>query len=192
MIAAIPVITAVTIQDSARSVGSRERSWLNAGTGNRCRYGVASSPGSAGRARPSWAAVSDMPGAYSHAVPPTEPSPPGRLILAGAPLGDPADASPRLRAALAVAPVIAAEDTRRLRRLAAALEVPLTGRVISYYDANERARVPGLLAALHRGEDVLVITDAGMPGVSDPGYRLVAAAVAEGLPVTAVPGPSAV
>jgi 16S rRNA (cytidine1402-2'-O)-methyltransferase len=114
------------------------------------------------------------------------------LILAGAPLGDPADASPRLRAALATVPVIAAEDTRRLRRLAAALEVPLTGRVVSYYDANERARVPGLLAALRRGEDVLVITDAGMPGVSDPGYRLVAAAVAEGLPVTALPGPSAV
>jgi 16S rRNA (cytidine1402-2'-O)-methyltransferase len=88
--------------------------------------------------------------------------------------------------------VIAAEDTRRLRRLAAALEVPLAGRVVSYYDANERARVPGLLAALRRGEDVLVITDAGMPGVSDPGYRLVAAAVAEGLPVTALPGPSAV
>ena len=125
-------------------------------------------------------------------MPPAEHSPPGRLILAGAPLGDPADASPRLRAALAAAPVIAAEDTRRLRRLAAALEVPLAGRVVSYYDANERARIPGLLAALHRGEDVLVITDAGMPGVSDPGYRLVAAAVAEGIPVTAVPGPSAV
>jgi 16S rRNA (cytidine1402-2'-O)-methyltransferase len=114
------------------------------------------------------------------------------LILAGAPLGDPADASPRLRAALATVPVIAAEDTRRLHRLATALEVPLVGRVVSYYDANERARVPGLLAALRRGEDVLVITDAGMPGVSDPGYRLVAAAVAEGLPVTALPGPSAV
>jgi 16S rRNA (cytidine1402-2'-O)-methyltransferase len=114
------------------------------------------------------------------------------LILAGAPLGDPADASPRLRAALAAAPVIAAEDTRRLRRLAAALEIALTGRVVSYYDANERARVPGLIAALRAGEDVLVVTDAGMPSVSDPGYRLVAAAVAEGLPVTALPGPSAV
>src|SRR5262249_12669074 len=192
MSAAIPVITAVTIQDSAGSAGSRERSWLNAGTRNRRRPGVAPSSGCAGRARPSWAAVSDMAEAYSHAVPPAEHSPPGGLILAGAPLGDPADASPRLRAALAAAPVIAAEDTRRLRRLAAALEVPLAGRVVSYYDANERARIPGLLAALHRGEDVLVITDAGMPGVSDPGYRLVAAAVAEGIPVTAVPGPSAV
>jgi 16S rRNA (cytidine1402-2'-O)-methyltransferase len=97
-----------------------------------------------------------------------------------------------LRAALAAVPVIAAEDTRRLRRLAAALEVPLSARVVSYYDANERARIPGLLAALHGGEDVLVVTDAGMPSVSDPGYRLVAAAAAEGLPVTALPGPSAV
>ena len=138
-----------------------------------------------------------MPGSifsprYSPAVPPAEPPRPGTLILAGAPIGDPSDASPRLRAALAAAPVIAAEDTRRLRRLAAALDVPLAGRVVSYYDANERARIPGLLAALHAGEDVLVVTDAGMPSVSDPGYRLVAAAVAEGLPVTALPGPSAV
>jgi 16S rRNA (cytidine1402-2'-O)-methyltransferase len=125
-------------------------------------------------------------------VPPAEPPRPGTLILAGAPLGDPSDASARLRAALAAVPVIAAEDTRRLRRLAAALDVPLSARVVSYYDANERARIPGLLAALHGGEDVLVVTDAGMPSVSDPGYRLVAAAVADGLPVTALPGPSAV
>ena len=125
-------------------------------------------------------------------MPPAEPPRPGTLILAGAPIGDPADASPRLRAALATVPVIAAEDTRRLRRLAAALDVPLSARIVSYYDANERARIPGLLAALHGGEDVLVVTDAGMPSVSDPGYRLVAAAVAEGLPVTALPGPSAV
>jgi 16S rRNA (cytidine1402-2'-O)-methyltransferase len=125
-------------------------------------------------------------------VPPAEPPRPGTLILAGAPLGEPGDASPRLRAALAAAPVIAAEDTRRLRRLAAALEVPLAGRVVSYYDANERARIPGLVEALHAGEDVLLVTDAGMPSVSDPGYRLVAAVVAEGLPVTSLPGPSAV
>jgi 16S rRNA (cytidine1402-2'-O)-methyltransferase len=127
----------------------------------------------------------------SLAEPPTQKAP-GTLILAGAPLGDPADASPRLRAALAAAPVIAAEDTRRLRRLAAALDVPLRARVVSYYDGVERARVPTLLAALHEGQDVLLVTDAGMPSVSDPGYRLVAAVVAEGLPVTALPGPSAV
>ena len=125
-------------------------------------------------------------------MPPAEPPRSGTLILAGVPLGEPSDASPRLRAALAAAPVIAAEDTRRLRRLAAALSVPLSARVVSYYDANERARIPGLLAALHGGEDVLLVTDAGMPSVSDPGYRLVAAAVADGLPVTALPGPSAV
>jgi 16S rRNA (cytidine1402-2'-O)-methyltransferase len=116
----------------------------------------------------------------------------GRVILAGVPLGQAGDASARLRAALASAPVIAAEDTRRLRRLCADLDIRPTGRVVSFFDANEAARVPGLLDALRSGQDVLVITDAGMPSVSDPGYRLVAAAVAAGLDVTALPGPSAV
>jgi 16S rRNA (cytidine1402-2'-O)-methyltransferase len=116
----------------------------------------------------------------------------GRVILAGVPLGQAGDASARLRAALASAPVIAAEDTRRLRRLCADLDIRPTGRVVSFFDANEAARVPGLLDALRSGHDVLVITDAGMPSVSDPGYRLVAAAVAAGLDVTALPGPSAV
>ncbi|HEX6469569.1 MAG TPA: 16S rRNA (cytidine(1402)-2'-O)-methyltransferase [Streptosporangiaceae bacterium] len=117
---------------------------------------------------------------------------PGTLILAGAPIGRPEDASARLRAALAGADVIAAEDTRRLRRLAADLEVVPSARVVSYYDANERARARELIGELRAGRDVLVITDAGLPGVSDPGYRLVAAAVAAGVPVTVVPGPSAV
>ena len=117
---------------------------------------------------------------------------PGRVLLAGTPLGRPQDASERLRDALASAPVIAAEDTRRLRRLCADLGVRPTGRVVSFYDANEAARVPQLLAALRDGEDVLVVTDAGMPSVSDPGYRLVAAAVSAGLDVTSLPGPSAV
>jgi 16S rRNA (cytidine1402-2'-O)-methyltransferase len=116
----------------------------------------------------------------------------GTLILAGVPLGNPADASPRLRAALAAADVVAAEDTRRLRRLAADLEVPLPGRVVSYYDSTEAARTPDLVAALRDGRDVLLVTDAGMPSVSDPGYRLVAAAVAAGIRVTTLPGPSAV
>jgi 16S rRNA (cytidine1402-2'-O)-methyltransferase len=116
----------------------------------------------------------------------------GRVILAGVPLGQAGDASARLRAALASAPVIAAEDTRRLRRLCADLDIRPTGRVVSFFDANEAARVPGLVDALRSGQDVLVITDAGMPSVSDPGYRLVAAAVAAGLDVTALPGPSAV
>ncbi len=116
----------------------------------------------------------------------------GRVVLAGAPLGQAGDASARLRAALASAPVIAAEDTRRLRRLCADLDVRPTGRVVSFFDANEAARVPALLDALRAGQDVLVVSDAGMPSVSDPGYRLVAAAVAAGLGVTALPGPSAV
>ena len=113
-------------------------------------------------------------------------------MLAGTPLGRPQDASERLREALADAPVIAAEDTRRLRRLCVDLGIRPNGRVVSFYDANEVARVPQLLAALRDGQDVLVVTDAGMPSVSDPGYRLVVAAVAAGLDVTALPGPSAV
>ncbi|WP_405087114.1 16S rRNA (cytidine(1402)-2'-O)-methyltransferase [Microbispora sp. NBC_01389] len=114
------------------------------------------------------------------------------LVLAAAPIGQPKDASPRLREVLATADVIAAEDTRRLRRLTADLEVTPTGRVVSYYDANESARAAELLEALREGRTVVVITDAGMPGVSDPGYRLTRLAVEAGLPVTALPGPSAV
>jgi 16S rRNA (cytidine1402-2'-O)-methyltransferase len=116
----------------------------------------------------------------------------GVLVLAGTPIGDPADASPRLVRELAGADVVAAEDTRRLRRLARDLGVELTGRVVSYYDANEAGRTPELVEAMQAGQRVLLVTDAGMPSVSDPGYRLVAAAVEAGLPVTAVPGPSAV
>jgi len=116
----------------------------------------------------------------------------GTLILAAAPIGRADDASPRLRAALAEAPVIAAEDTRRLRRLAADLGVVPAGRIVSYYDQNERSRAVELLGDLRDGRDVLVVTDAGMPGVSDPGYRLVVEAVAADVPVTVLPGPSAV
>lgn len=116
----------------------------------------------------------------------------GRVVLAATPLGRPDDASPRLVEALAGTPVIAAEDTRRLRRLCADLGVTPSGRVVSFHDVNESARVPELLAELRAGADVLVVTDAGMPSVSDPGYRLVAAAVTEGITVTALPGPSAV
>ncbi|WP_026402254.1 MULTISPECIES: 16S rRNA (cytidine(1402)-2'-O)-methyltransferase [Actinomadura] len=116
----------------------------------------------------------------------------GTLLLAAAPIGRPEDASSRLRAALAGTPVIAAEDTRRLRRLASDLGVEVGGRVVSYFDQNEKARADELLADLLAGRDVLVITDAGMPGVSDPGYRLVRAAVAADVPLTVLPGPSAV
>jgi 16S rRNA (cytidine1402-2'-O)-methyltransferase len=116
----------------------------------------------------------------------------GGLVLAGTPLGRVDDASDRLRDALATADVVAAEDTRRLRRLAADLGVSLSGSVVSYYEAVEQARIPGLLDRMRDGATVVLVTDAGMPSVSDPGYRLVAAAAQAGLPVTCVPGPTAV
>ncbi|MEU9114119.1 16S rRNA (cytidine(1402)-2'-O)-methyltransferase [Streptomyces sp. NPDC048483] len=116
----------------------------------------------------------------------------GTLVLAGTPIGEIADAPPRLATELAAADVIAAEDTRRLRRLTQALDVQPTGRIVSYFEGNEAARTPELADALAGGARVLLVTDAGMPSVSDPGYRLVAAAVERGVKVTAVPGPSAV
>ncbi|WP_405409483.1 16S rRNA (cytidine(1402)-2'-O)-methyltransferase [Streptomyces decoyicus] len=116
----------------------------------------------------------------------------GLLVLAGTPIGEIADAPPRLATELAAADVIAAEDTRRLRRLTQALEVQPAGRIVSYFEGNEAARTPELADALAGGARVLLVTDAGMPSVSDPGYRLVAAAVERGIKVTAVPGPSAV
>jgi 16S rRNA (cytidine1402-2'-O)-methyltransferase len=123
-------------------------------------------------------------------APPSEHA--GVLVLAATPIGRVEDASPRLREELGRADVVAAEDTRRLRRLAGELGVDIGGRVTSYFEGNEQGRTPSLLEALQDGQRVLVVTDAGMPSVSDPGYRLVAAAVDAGVPVTAVPGPSAV
>jgi len=117
---------------------------------------------------------------------------PGVLVLAATPIGRVGDAPPRLAEELAAADVVAAEDTRRLRRLAADLGIEVKGRVVSYFEGNESARTPQLLEALEGGERVVLVTDAGMPSVSDPGYRLVAAAVAADVLVTAVPGPSAV
>jgi len=116
----------------------------------------------------------------------------GVLTLAAAPIGRVEDASARLVSELGKADVIAAEDTRRLRHLAATLDVRLTGRVVSYYDVIEARRAAELVAELQAGRNVLVVTDAGMPCISDPGYRLVAAAAAAGILVTAIPGPSAV
>ncbi|MFE4665129.1 16S rRNA (cytidine(1402)-2'-O)-methyltransferase [Streptomyces sp. NPDC056716] len=116
----------------------------------------------------------------------------GTLVLAGTPIGDLADAPPRLAQELAGADVVAAEDTRRLRRLTQALGVTPGGRVVSYFEGNESARTPELVEELVGGARVLLVTDAGMPSVSDPGYRLVAAAVERDVRVTAVPGPSAV
>ncbi|WP_460665694.1 16S rRNA (cytidine(1402)-2'-O)-methyltransferase [Kribbella swartbergensis] len=116
----------------------------------------------------------------------------GRLVLAGTPIGDVGDASARLGRVLSGADVVAAEDTRRLRRLTSELGIALAGRVVSFFEGNERERTGELVEALTSGQTVVVVTDAGMPSVSDPGYRLVAAAIEAGVDVTVVPGPSAV
>ncbi|MFW0795615.1 16S rRNA (cytidine(1402)-2'-O)-methyltransferase [Gordonia sp. CPCC 205515] len=118
--------------------------------------------------------------------------PAGRLILAATPMGQIDDASPRLRAAMSTADIVAAEDTRRARTLAASLDVTIGGSLVSYYDQVEAARTPGLVDAIAGGSTVLLITDAGMPSVSDPGFKLVAACAEAGLRVTCLPGPSAV
>jgi 16S rRNA (cytidine1402-2'-O)-methyltransferase len=117
--------------------------------------------------------------------------PPGRLVLAATPIGDPADASVRLARLIAEADLIAAEDTRRFRRLATALEVTPRGRVISHHEHNEDYRSAEVVETVRNGGTVLVVTDAGMPGVSDPGLRAVRAVLEAGLTVTALPGPSA-
>ena len=116
----------------------------------------------------------------------------GRLLLGATPLGQPLDASPRLIAALGGADVVAAEDTRRVRTLAKALGVRITGRVVSLFDQVEAARAPALVTEVKAGATVLLVSDAGMPVISDPGYRLVVACVDAGLQVQCLPGPSAV
>jgi 16S rRNA (cytidine1402-2'-O)-methyltransferase len=121
-------------------------------------------------------------------------SPPeqGRVVLLGAPLGNVGDASTRLREELSRADIVAAEDTRRLSRLVRDLGIELTGRVVSYFEANEERRTPDLITAARAGARVALVTDGGMPSVSDPGFRLVRAAIEAGVPVTVAPGPSAV
>ena len=113
------------------------------------------------------------------------------LTLAATPLGNPGDASPRLKEAIASAEVIAAEDSRRFHRLAADLGVTFTARVISFFDGNETARTEEVLALLQSGKKVLVVSDAGMPTISDPGFRLTRDAIAIGIDVVVIPGPSA-
>ena len=117
---------------------------------------------------------------------------PGRIVLAATPIGNAGDASARLVELLATADIVAAEDTRRLHRLVQNLGVTVAGRVISYHEHNEAAKTAELLDAVRAGKTMVMVTDAGMPSVSDPGFRLVEGAVAAGLTVTAAPGPSAV
>lgn len=114
------------------------------------------------------------------------------LILAATPLGNPADASTRLKSAIESASIIAAEDSRRFHRLCADIEVTFTGRVLSFFEGNEEDRTRELLSELKSGAQVLVVSDAGMPTISDPGFRLMRDAIAEGIEVSVIPGPSAV
>ena len=116
----------------------------------------------------------------------------GLLVLAGMPIGDVEDASPALLRAIGTADVVAAEDTRRLQAFLVRAHATCGARVLSYFEGNESGRTPELVALLAEGLTVVLVTDAGMPSVSDPGYRLVAAAIEAGIRVTAVPGPSAV
>lgn len=116
----------------------------------------------------------------------------GELILAGGPIGDVGDASPAFRRAVLAADVVAAEDTRKFKALSQRLGIEPSGRLVSFFDGNEAERVPGLVAELLAGRRVVVVTDAGMPSVSDPGFRLVGAAIEAGVRVRVVPGASAV
>src|SRR5699024_514918 len=116
----------------------------------------------------------------------------GRLILVGTPIGNLGDASPRMRQTIEAADVIAAEDTRRFLSLAQRLELRHTNRVISVFDHNEGHRAPELVDLIAAGETVVLLADAGMPAVSDPGYRVVRACAEAGLAITSTPGPSAV
>jgi 16S rRNA (cytidine1402-2'-O)-methyltransferase len=114
------------------------------------------------------------------------------LILAATPLGNPGDASARLKNAIESASIIAAEDSRRFHRLCADIEVTFTARVVSFFEGNEEDRTHELLTELKSGATVLVVSDAGMPTISDPGFRLMRDAIAEGVEVSVIPGPSAV
>ena len=113
------------------------------------------------------------------------------LVLAATPLGNPLDASTRLKQAISNAEIIAAEDSRRFHRLAADLEVTFTAKVISFFEGNERDRTREILELLRNGKEVLVLTDGGMPTISDPGFRLLRDAIAENIQTVVIPGPSA-
>lgn len=116
----------------------------------------------------------------------------GKLVLVGTPIGNLGDASERMQRAIASADVIAAEDTRRFLSLTQRLELTHSKRVISVFDHNEQSRAPELVELIRAGQTVVLLSDAGMPAVSDPGYRVVKACAEAGLPITSTPGPSAV
>ena len=116
----------------------------------------------------------------------------GRVVLAATPIGNTADASARLVTLLETADTVAAEDTRRLYDLARRLGVRVSGRVVAYHDHNERGKADSLLDEVASGATVLVVSDAGMPTINDPGLAIVRRAIERGLPVTCAPGPSAV
>ena len=113
------------------------------------------------------------------------------LVLAATPLGNPLDASERLKQAITSAEIIAAEDSRRFHRLASDLGVTFTAKVISFFEGNESDRTVEILELLRSGKEVLVVTDAGMPTISDPGFRLLRDAIAQKIETTVIPGPSA-
>jgi 16S rRNA (cytidine1402-2'-O)-methyltransferase len=114
------------------------------------------------------------------------------LILAATPLGNPGDASSRLKSAIEDATIIAAEDSRRFHRLCQDIEVTFSAKVVSFFEGNEEDRTKELLVELKNGATVLVVSDAGMPTISDPGFRLMREAIAQDIQVQVIPGPSAV
>lgn len=116
----------------------------------------------------------------------------GQLILAATPLGNVLDASERLKQTLCAADLIAAEDTRRAKRLFSDLGLEVAAPIISLFEDNEEKKIPDLIAKLKEGQRIVVISDAGTPGVSDPGYKLVNKAIEENIDITIIPGPSAV
>lgn len=118
--------------------------------------------------------------------------PRGTVVLAATPIGNTGDASARLIALMEGADIVAAEDTRRLYALANRLGIRVPGRVVAYHDHNERDKADGLLDQVEQGATVLVVSDAGMPTINDPGLAIVRRAIERGLPVTCAPGPSAV
>lgn len=115
----------------------------------------------------------------------------GTVVLAATPIGNVGDASARLISLLEHADIVAAEDTRRLYDLANRLGVRVGGRVVAYHDHNERGKADPLLDQVEAGACVLVVSDAGMPTINDPGLAIVRRAIERGLPVTCAPGPSA-